>query len=187
MDTSNYTGRRPSGGRRDPRAAFSLVEVTLALGIFAFAITAIFGLLPLGLSSFRQAMDTSVSSQICQRVINDAQQTDFSVLTTVTSQNTASSNGNVKQPLRYFDNEGNEVPCSNGVPSAAYLYKVNTVVIPATAMPGAAKNANLATVVIQIINNPGQATSITSDSSTGLWTDSRFAIAAFSETVPRNQ
>ena len=168
-------------------AAFTLVEVTLSLGIFAFAITSIFGLLPLGLSSFRQAMDISVGSQICQRVINDAQQTDFSVLTSATGQNSASSNGNVKQPTRYFDNEGNEVPASNGAPSTNFLYEANTVVTPITVMPGAASLSNLATVVVQIIKNPGQATTIASDANTALWNDPRFAIATYSQTVSRNQ
>ena len=64
---------------RKPRvAAFNMIEVTLSIGIIAFAFLATFGLIPSGLGPFRRAMDTSVGAQIGQRVLNDAAQTDFS-------------------------------------------------------------------------------------------------------------
>ncbi len=68
--------------RRGARArrAFSLVEVTIAIGIVAFAFVALVGVLPVGLQTFRRAVDASVSAQITQRIINDIQQTDFDIL-----------------------------------------------------------------------------------------------------------
>ena len=67
------------------RAGFSLVEVVLAVGVISFAFVAIMGLIPAGLTQFRQAMDTSVGSQIAQRVIFDAEQTDFDTLVDYTN------------------------------------------------------------------------------------------------------
>src|SRR5687767_4065395 len=72
----------PRTSRRLPelRGGFSLVEVVLAIGVVSFAFVAILGLVPAGMSQFRQAIDTAVCAQIAQRVIGDAQQTDFDLL-----------------------------------------------------------------------------------------------------------
>jgi len=50
------------------RSAFSLVEVTLALGVIAFALIAILGLIPVGLSSARDATEDTRVSLIAQDV-----------------------------------------------------------------------------------------------------------------------
>ena len=77
--------------RRDqtPLQAFSLIETALALGIVAFAFVGLMGLLPAGLGTFRTAIDTTVSAQIVQRIVSDAEQSDFDAL----SSNSASSDG----------------------------------------------------------------------------------------------
>ena len=64
---------------RTPRstAAFSLVEVTLAIAIIAFAFVALFGLLPTGMQTFRAAIDTSNESWILQNINSMVQTTDF--------------------------------------------------------------------------------------------------------------
>ncbi len=126
--------------RRSRTKAFSLVEIVLAIGIVSFAFVAIFGLLPVGMTTFRQAMDTTVSSQIVQRVVNEAQQTDFSTLT---------ANAGTPQ-LRYFDEQGNEVPSQND-----YIYTVQVTVTPKTALPNAGSSENLATIAVMIASNPG--------------------------------
>ena len=48
------------------RSAFSLIEVTLAIGIIGFALIAIVGLIPVGLTSGRDAIDATRSSLIAQ-------------------------------------------------------------------------------------------------------------------------
>jgi type II secretory pathway pseudopilin PulG len=50
------------------RSAFSLVEVVVSLGIIAFAIVAIIGVVPLGLSTGRSAQDETRAPQIAQDV-----------------------------------------------------------------------------------------------------------------------
>lgn len=176
MDTSGRSNPRASGCKFTKRhlQAFSLVEVTIAIGIVAFAFIGLFGLIPTGLNTFRKAIDTSVGSQIAQRVINEAQQTEFSVLTS----GSAAS-------LRYFDDQGNEVATSTNA-----IYEVNTFVVPVTPVLYATgttnSNGNIATVTVQIVNNPAHL-NISSGSSTNLWNDNRFSILTYSGLVSRNQ
>lgn len=53
---------------------FSLVEVTIALGITAFGITTILGLLPQGLNNLRVAGDLTSSSRISQHILGSLDQ-----------------------------------------------------------------------------------------------------------------
>lgn len=50
--------------------AFSLIEVALALGIIAFALVAILGMIPVGLNASRDAIDDTRTSLIAQDVAN---------------------------------------------------------------------------------------------------------------------
>lgn len=52
---------------------FSLVEVTLAIGVIAFALLAIFSLIPVGLNSARAAIDATHTSLILEDVQNRIQ------------------------------------------------------------------------------------------------------------------
>jgi uncharacterized protein (TIGR02598 family) len=61
-------------------AGFSLVEVSLALVVVAVALVALLGLLPSGMSNFRTALDAQIAGEIFQRVVADAQETDFDTL-----------------------------------------------------------------------------------------------------------
>jgi uncharacterized protein (TIGR02598 family) len=56
---------------------FSLVEIALALGIMSFSMIALLGLLPLGMTSLRQASNSSTQSQILQYVVGQAQLANF--------------------------------------------------------------------------------------------------------------
>jgi uncharacterized protein (TIGR02598 family) len=159
MDTSRTSGPDPGSIKR-AQMAFSLVEVTLAIGIVAFAFMSVFGLIPAGLSTFHQAMNASVESQIMQRVINEVQQTDFSTLTQSGSTAfcyTWTLPNKTPSQVRYFDGQGDEVT----VPAQA-IYQVNTRVMPVTVMPytGAqtsqVSNTDLATVTIQVACNPAR-------------------------------
>lgn len=98
------------------REGFSLVEVSAALGIVAVAMLSIVALLPHGLGTFREAMDTSVCAQIAQRVFSDMEQADFE---TLLQAGEAVSTDFVILPLRYFDDEGGtvEVASPSGGPT----------------------------------------------------------------------
>jgi uncharacterized protein (TIGR02598 family) len=52
-------------------AAFSLIEVTLALGIAAFCLVGVFGLVPVGVQTNRNATSQSAATNIVSAVIAD--------------------------------------------------------------------------------------------------------------------
>jgi len=56
-------------------AAFSLVEVTLALGVAAFCLVAVFGLLPVGLRTNQAAVEQTVANGILSAVAADLRAT----------------------------------------------------------------------------------------------------------------
>jgi type II secretory pathway pseudopilin PulG len=64
-------------------SAFSLVEVTLALGVAAFALVAIFGLLPVGLNSNLASINQTAAASLATRISADLKkaQTVGTVLT----------------------------------------------------------------------------------------------------------
>ncbi|MBC8002382.1 MAG: hypothetical protein H7X97_07315, partial [Opitutaceae bacterium] len=57
---------------------FSLVEITLALGIAAFAITAIVGLLSITLQTSKSAMDDTLLAKMTGDLVNTLRKQDFS-------------------------------------------------------------------------------------------------------------
>lgn len=143
------------------QAGFTLTEVCMALGIVSFAFVSLVGLLPAGMNMFRHSMDASIGSQIMQRVVNEAQQTDFETLV-----------GGVSPPpvhelfpLRYFDDEGNEILTGD---TSKSIYHVHAVVKSSTVLPGQTA-PQLATVVVQVAVNPGQMT-LSKNGGTMLWT-----------------
>ena len=90
-----------------PRLAqgFSLVEVALALGIVAFAFVSLFGLLPVGLTTFRNAIDTTNESRIVQSFVSKVIATDFENLQSKVDYSST-------QEIVYFDEEGSLVDTS---------------------------------------------------------------------------
>lgn len=175
--------RRPVSARHsalagfwgEAQAAFSLIETTLAIGIVAFAFVALMGLLPVGLTTFRRAIDTSVGSQIFQRVMTDAEQTDFDVLI---GQAQSTSDEFYTLPIRYFDEQGLEVtPKNKGALNAEESLRVvyhvrlrGSVPGPAdvsshgaghfTSLPAAPSRSRFnpratSFLTVQVANNPG--------------------------------
>lgn len=139
-------------------SGFSLVEFVLAIGVVAFAFVGLLGLLPVGLTTFGAALDTSVRSQIVQRFVSDAEQTDFDTLKSQTA------------PLvRYFDDEGSEKDKSTSV------YTASMTVNPVTALPKSATSKNLLTLTIKIAKDPGHAADpFATTSKLKTWTDVAF-------------
>lgn len=154
------------------KRGFSLVEVTLAIAIVAFAFVSLLGLLPTGLNIFKQAMDTSVSAQIAQRVAGELQQTDYFTLLKNCTPNLTNFDDTDTEfgvlPSRYFDDQGTEIPVAqSGKPSdndrQRILYEVLVRLSRAKAVPLSDGKAvsrmgtrNLTTLTIQVVNNPSQ-------------------------------
>lgn len=156
-------------------AGFSLVEIALAVGIVAGAVITIVSLLPEGMNVFRKSINYSVGAHIAQTIINEAQQTDFNVLT---------ANPGSARPVRYFDDQGSE---KKSATDPFVVYHVNTQINASTAYPGSlVKNASVATLTIQVANNPGNQ-SFELLTGTMLWSDTnRRPIVTYSTLVARN-
>src|SRR5436190_7544166 len=58
--------------------AFSLVEVTLALGVAGFCLIALFGLLPIGVQTNQRAISQTAATSILSNVIGDLRATPAS-------------------------------------------------------------------------------------------------------------
>lgn len=79
MKISHFPPPHTCGSTR--KAAFSLVEVTLALGVVAFAFLSLFSLLPLSLNMARESMSRTHSARITQSLMTKVQQTPFEDVT----------------------------------------------------------------------------------------------------------
>jgi type II secretory pathway pseudopilin PulG len=56
---------------RSSKGAFSLIEVTLALGVAGFCLISVFGLLPLGLASNQVSLNQTVAANITSAIQSD--------------------------------------------------------------------------------------------------------------------
>src|SRR5205809_8091855 len=93
------------------RSAFSLVEVTLALGIAAFCLIAVFGLMPVGIQTNRNMISQTAATSIISSVLADIRTT-----ARATASATPSALYNINIPARdasnpfpqtrYFDSAG---------------------------------------------------------------------------------
>src|SRR5436309_10307035 len=81
--------------------AFSLVEVTLALGIAAFCLIAVFGLVPVGVQTNRNATSQTAATNIMAAVVSDLRATPTA---NPTSSQFAITFGTAK--TLYFDGAG---------------------------------------------------------------------------------
>jgi uncharacterized protein (TIGR02598 family) len=72
--------KQAASPKPEANGGFSLVEVTLALGIIAVSLVSLIGMLPAGLGSLRASMDATVHAQILQRVASEIVTSPFEAL-----------------------------------------------------------------------------------------------------------
>jgi uncharacterized protein (TIGR02598 family) len=139
---------------------FSLIEVTIAMGVVSFALIALFGLLPTGLTTFRSSIDRSVASQIAQNIISQARQTEFSSLSTL-----ATPAGSPKK----FTEDGDETTDATKTIYVAKVEVETQVTLPAaTVVP----NTSMAKIRVRVVNSPsGSEAAITSNSTSSVVQD----------------
>ena len=115
--------------------AFSLIEVIIALGIFAFVVVPIIALVSSGMKSLRQSMDDSVRGEIVRKVVGEAMRVPYANLGT-------EFNG----INFYFDDEGVQQGSSN----AQTIFVVsNTVDNPPSLVTSNTNIAQLLKVTVQ--------------------------------------
>jgi len=134
--------RRPRG-----TAGFSLIEAVLAVGIVAVAFVPLLGLMPIGLNTSRQAIDTTVEAEIVQQMTSQAQETNFSALTALNSSSVAC-----------FDGNGNTTPSATALYKACFSVPTtpanpaNSSMPGGTVLPNGTTTYQLATVTIYIVS-----------------------------------
>ena len=103
------------------------------MAIVCFAFIPLLGLLPIGVSTMRDAMDDVVASRVVRQIGNEAPHADFEALV---------SSGT----LRYFDDQSRELPASQ---KDASIYQSQTIVLTDPSAP------HLKRLVVQVVRNPG--------------------------------
>lgn len=182
MDIRSFIGRKfsfvtkvhnihsPARWKRAAHDAFSLIEVTLAIGVMAFALLAIFGLIPVGLGTFRNAKDISITSQIEEKIFSEVKSMTFDNLTNSSRYQPASLGTVYQFPERFFTEDGTETSAAD----ATTIYHVNIRVVPVTTpleKSGGTNlsNVDLASVTIQVAYDPSNQ-KLALNGTTGLWT-----------------
>jgi uncharacterized protein (TIGR02598 family) len=97
------------------KAGFSLVEVTIAMGIVASVMMALLALLPFGMDSIRDAKNTLVTSRIANEMVTELQSIDWG------QQNAFLES--YSREIFYFDSEGTRLKSKDG-PDMAYRVQV---------------------------------------------------------------
>lgn len=93
---------------RKSESAFSLVEVTLALGITAVALVSLMGMLPQGMKTLQRANDQAVMGRIHQQILGEIQLTPWE-----------SKSGGIPplesfdRTIRIYDDQGIQLPDSD--------------------------------------------------------------------------
>lgn len=91
----------------NPRAStggFSLVEVTIALGITAVALVSLMGMLPKGMETLRRAADQAIEGRIHQQVLGELQLTPWEPVGGGTS-----PIDSFHRSVRFYDDQGIEL------------------------------------------------------------------------------
>jgi uncharacterized protein (TIGR02598 family) len=115
--------------RRSGRTAgFSLVEVTLALGIAAFCLIALFGLLPLGIQTQQSSTSQTAAASVLASVVADLRTTPK---TSLTSPQFEITFGTAK--VLYFDGEGRAVASADANATPRYRATITFPPSPAGA------------------------------------------------------
>ena len=131
--------RSPASRRHRRARGFSLVEVALALGIFAFSIVSMMSLMSVGLNTSRESRERLTRSEILKSVNNEIANTRYDQLATL--------DGKQIQ----FDNEG--LPVTSTSDEHRYVAELtqlpNSQVLQGGVLPG------LATFQIEIQDQPG--------------------------------
>ena len=115
MSTFTHTARQGSRG-------FSLVEVTVAMGIVATVLVALLALLPYGMDSIREAKSTQVQARIANEIISELQVADWG------SSPTYSKLAEYDEAIRNYDAEGTLLEDKADKNKADIIYKVKVEV-----------------------------------------------------------
>ena len=121
-------------------SGFSLVEVTIALGIFAFAVLGLMGMLPIALQTHRDAKLDTVLSQIKQRLAAEVLLTDGANL------------ANLSENVKIFDVEGREL--ASNAPDIDIVYRAKIALQPFQVPGSTLASSSLQRIVFYALQDP---------------------------------
>src|SRR5437879_2506210 len=81
LSALNRSARRPYNRSDSMAAAFSLVELVLALGVAGFCLFAVFGLMPVGMQTNRNATSQTAATNIIAGIVADLRATPAAATT----------------------------------------------------------------------------------------------------------
>jgi uncharacterized protein (TIGR02598 family) len=133
------------------KSAFSLIEVSMAMGIVATILMALLALLPYGMDNIRDAKNTQILSRIGNEIVSEIQAVDWGVgsdLNKLTSYN---------NKIRKYDAEGILISAeSNSEADPIYLALIDINSNPST-LPGSTANKKfLRRVTIKVAYAPNE-------------------------------
>jgi len=143
------------------------------MAVLAVALVGLIGLIPSGTHTFQQAMDTSLAAQISQRILQDAEESEFDTLIDkaalpkdpekigICPQHFTFRAPKVGAPAwRYYDAQGTEILPKGKVLSEserkAVVYYVSVRVMPRAVLPTVNESGSqVAQLTVQVARNPG--------------------------------
>ncbi len=148
-----FNRRALLSGIGNRHSAFTLIEVTLAIGIVAVAVLSMAALMPVGLRTMKDATESMVTAQILNKVSSIVQTTPFG-----TELNTFIG----RTPL-FYDRTGRDVPSADKAFFSATLSSIPTSYpgAPNDLFPSSARTLEITISVLK----PGTATPISSNKS----------------------
>jgi uncharacterized protein (TIGR02598 family) len=120
-------------------SAFSLIEVTLALGIAAFALVVIFALLPVGLDSNQTAIQQTAAMNIATGILADLRATPPTATTSPRLGINLSASSTV-----YLDEKGGPFPAATSI-AANSRYRMTVTMTPPSSGQRTATIGNIVT------------------------------------------
>ena len=90
--------------------AFSLVEVTLALGVAAFSLLAIFSLLPIGLQTTQRSLEQTACTDVLSVIAADIRATPHTSATSVQFGISIPASGGTGTTTLFFNSAGQSSP-----------------------------------------------------------------------------
>ncbi len=136
----------PSANRR--RHGFSLIEVTLALGIGALGLTSVLGLLPLSIGGMKKAGDMAADCHITEQIFGSIAQAQW--------QDAAGGDAlgySFNGRRYYFDAGAQELKTRSPGIELAYVAQV-TVQPPGAALPGGDPDLNMRQITVRVTSSP---------------------------------
>ncbi len=137
--------------------AFSLVEVTLALGVTAFSLIAVMGLLPVAAKTHRAAVQQTRANDILTAIVADFRATPKGSGNSSSQYQTLLPNDRNKPSYLYFSNDGSTGEKANKPTEGTTFYAVISYIDP----PAGAGSSTATLFHIKVCWPYGEDTSIT--------------------------